>query len=87
MGRGVEGGPGEVRLGGWGGAGEQMGRGADEPWWFGSRLSAQYETARTVHGLSDGELAELARGSVRGSRAPEPARRQILTDIETWLAS
>jgi adenosine deaminase len=68
-------------------AGAQIALGADDPLLFGSRLSAQYEIARTVHGLSDLELAELARGSVRGSRAPEPARKQILADIETWLAS
>lgn len=68
-------------------AGANIALGADDPLLFGSRLSAQYETARTVHGLSDVELAELARGSVQGSRAPEPLRKQILADIEAWLAS
>ena len=68
-------------------AGAQIALGADDPLLFGSRLSAQYETARTVHGLSDVDLAELARGSVRGSRAPEPTRKQILAEIDTWLAS
>ena len=68
-------------------AGAQIALGADDPLLFGSRLNEQYETARGVHGLSDGELAELARGSVRGSRAPEPARGQILADIDGWLTS
>ncbi|MEP7035913.1 MAG: adenosine deaminase [Actinomycetota bacterium] len=68
-------------------AGAQIALGADDPLLFGSRLNAQYETARTVHGLSDVELADLARGSVRGSRAPESTRKQILDDIGTWLAS
>jgi adenosine deaminase len=68
-------------------AGAQIALGADDPLLFGSRLNAQYESARTVHGLSDVELAELARGSVRGSRAPESTRKQILDDIGTWLAS
>jgi len=68
-------------------AGAQIALGADDPLLFGSRLSGQYATARTVHGLSDVELAELARGSVRGSRAPESTRGQILADIGTWLAS
>ena len=68
-------------------AGANIALGADDPLLFGSRLSAQYETARTVHGLSDVELAELARGSVQGARAPEPLRKQILADIEAWLAS
>ncbi len=68
-------------------AGARVALGADDPLLFGSRLVAQYDIARTAHGLSDVELAELARGSVRGSRAPEPARAQMLTDIDRWLAS
>jgi len=67
-------------------AGAQVALGADDPLLFGSRLSAQYEVARTVHRFSDVELAQLARGSVRGSRAPEPARKQMLADIDRWLA-
>jgi len=66
-------------------AGAQVALGADDPLLFGSRLNAQYEMARTTHGLSDDELAELARASVRGSRAPEPVRRRIFGDIDTWL--
>ena len=66
-------------------AGAQIALGADDPLLFGSRLNDQYETARAVHSLSDSELAELARGSVHGSRAPEPARGQILADIDGWL--
>ena len=67
-------------------AGAQIALGADDPLLFGSRLTAQYETARSAHGISDAELAGLARGSVRGSRAPEPARGQMLADIDSWLA-
>jgi len=67
-------------------AGAQIALGADDPLLFGSRLNAQYDTARATHGLSDVELAELARGSVRGSRAPAPARSQMLADIDRWLA-
>lgn len=68
-------------------AGAQVALGADDPLLFGSRLNAQYESARTTHGLSDLELAELAQGSVRGSRAPDHVRKRMLADIETWLAS
>ncbi len=60
--------------------------GADDPLLFGSRLLAQYDSARTDHGLTDAELAELARGSVRGSRAPEQTQRELLTRIDAWLA-
>ena len=66
-------------------AGAQIALGADDPLLFGSRLSDQYESARGVHGLSDKELAELARGSVRGSRAPAQARQEMLAGIDTWL--
>lgn len=67
-------------------AGAQIALGADDPLLFGSRLSAQYETARSVHALSDAELAGLAQSSVRGSRAPQPVKDRILTAIADWLA-
>jgi len=67
-------------------AGARIALGADDPLLFGSRLSAQYDIARNAHGLSDVELAELARGSVMGSRAPESARRPMLAGIDEWLA-
>ncbi len=66
-------------------AGAQIALGADDPLLFGSRLNDQYESARAVHGLSDSQLAELARGSVRGSRAPSPSRAQMLAEIDSWL--
>jgi adenosine deaminase len=68
-------------------AGAQVALGADDPLLFGSRLNAQYETARTVHDLTDTELAELASASVRGSRAPEEKRKQMLSGIQKWLDS
>jgi len=67
-------------------AGAQIALGADDPLLFGSRLSAQYEAARSVHALSDVELAGLAQSSVQGSRAPQPVKDQILTAIDGWLA-
>ncbi|KAF4407824.1 MULTISPECIES: adenosine deaminase [Streptomyces] len=68
-------------------AGVPMALGADDPLLFGSRLAAQYELARVSHGFTDAELAELARQSVRGSRAPEDVRRGMLADIDAWLAA
>ena len=67
-------------------ASAQIALGADDPLLFGSRLNAQYETARSVHGLTDVELADLARGSVRGSRAPQPVKGHMLAAIDGWLA-
>ncbi|GAB3449185.1 adenosine deaminase [Phycicoccus ginsengisoli] len=60
--------------------------GADDPLLFGSRLAAQYDTAREALGFSDEELAELARGSLRASRAPEDVRKQAFEAVDAWLA-
>ena len=59
--------------------------GADDPLLFGSRLAAQYDTARESLGFADQELAELARGSLRSSRAPEDVLKPALADVDTWL--
>jgi adenosine deaminase len=68
-------------------AGVPVALGADDPLLFGDRLLAQYEQAREVHGLDDGELAELARCSVRGSVAPDDVRSRLLESIDGWLAA
>ena len=60
--------------------------GADDPLLFGTRLAAQYDLARDVLGFTDEELAELARGSLRASRAPETVRKAALADVDAWLA-
>ncbi|MDX6296822.1 MAG: adenosine deaminase [Nocardioidaceae bacterium] len=67
-------------------AGVPIALGADDPLLFGSRLVAQYDVARDVHGFSDAELAELARMSVRGSAAPSDVRADLLAAIDAWLA-
>ncbi|QGN58246.1 adenosine deaminase [Nostocoides sp. HKS02] len=59
--------------------------GADDPLLFGSRLADQYTLARDALGFSDAELAELARGSLRASRAPEDLRAKAMADVDTWL--
>lgn len=60
--------------------------GADDPLLFGSRLAVQYELARTEHGFSDAELADLARQSIRASMAPEDVRKRLLAGVDAWLA-
>src|SRR5216684_4628683 len=67
------------------GAGVPVALGADDPLLFGSRLTAQYELARLVHGLSDAELAGLAAMSVRGSAAPPATAARLLAGIDAWL--
>ena len=67
-------------------AGVPVALGADDPLLFGPRLAAQYELARQVYGLSDAELARLARMSVHGSAAPAIVQKGLLTGIDAWLA-
>lgn len=78
--------PADVPLPGLLDAGVRVALGADDPLLFGSRLTGQYELARTSFGLSDPELAELARMSVQGSVAPESIRATLLAGIDAWLA-
>lgn len=68
-------------------AGVRVALGADDPLLFGARLTAQYELARAAHGLTDNELADLARMSVHGSAAPPDMRADLLARIDAWLAS
>src|SRR5215469_5419003 len=68
-------------------AGIPVALGADDPLLFGPRLAAQYELARRVHGMSDSDLAGLARMSVLGSAAPASIQKRLLAGIEEWLAA
>jgi len=67
-------------------AGATVALGADDPLLFGSRLAGQYATMRAAHDLTDDQLAELARMSVRASRAPSDVVKAMLADIDAWLA-
>lgn len=66
-------------------AGARVALGADDPLLFGTRLADQYLSAREDHGLSDEVLADLARASIEGSRAPADVRREVLQGIDDWL--
>jgi adenosine deaminase len=66
-------------------AGATMALGADDPLLFNSRLVDQYRIARE-QGFSDGELAELARRSIRASSADEDVKRRLLRGVDEWLA-
>ncbi len=68
-------------------AGIPVALGADDPLLFGTRLADQYTMAREDLGFSDVELAELARQSVTGSRAPTEVRADALRDIDAWLSA
>ena len=68
-------------------AGATVALGADDPLLFGSRLLGQYAAMRAAHDLTDEQLAELARMSVRASSAPEDVKNRLLAGIDAWLAN
>ncbi len=68
-------------------AGVPIALGADDPLLFGPRLAAQYELARQVYGLTDADLASLARMAVHGSAAPAVVQKDLLAGIDAWLAT
>lgn len=68
-------------------AGATVALGADDPLLFGSRLLGQYAAVRAAHDLSDAQLAELARMSVRASSAPSDVRERLLAGVDDWLAA
>lgn len=67
--------------------GARVALGADDPLLFGSRLLDQYESARSLHGFTDRELAALARISIEDSAAPSDVRARLLAGVDAWLAS
>lgn len=58
---------------------------SDDPAMFRSPICGEYEAARTVFGLSDTDLAALARAGVEASFADEATKRRITDEIDGWL--
>jgi adenosine deaminase len=67
-------------------AGATVALGADDPLLFGSRLAGQYATMRAAHALDDTALADLARSSIRASRADDASKERWLHEIDAWSA-
>jgi adenosine deaminase len=65
-------------------AGVPVALASDDPLIFGADVTAQYAIARDVIGLSDKELAAIARHSISASTAPDDIKRQTLAAIESW---
>lgn len=59
---------------------------ADEPLVFGTGLAGQYDLAREVLGFPDGELAELARHSIRAAAAPDDVKARLLQGVDAWVS-
>jgi adenosine deaminase len=66
-------------------AGVRCSLGADDPLMFGAGLLDEYETARRVLGLTDRQLAALARTSVRVRGAPAFVITPATAAIDAWL--
>ncbi len=66
-------------------AGVNVALGADDPLLFGSQLAAQYVVIRDAHGLTDDQLAAIARMSIDASTAPSDIRAEFHHEVEAWL--
>lgn len=68
-------------------AGVAVALGSDDPVLFGVGLAGQYEICRDVLGLSDEDLATIARHGVEHSAAPSALKASMLAGVDRWLAS
>lgn len=59
----------------------------DDPSMFSSRLGDEYARLRRVFGLTDEEIAELARAGVRASFADGSMKASLERDIDDWLSA
>ncbi|HEX8489259.1 MAG TPA: hypothetical protein VF642_11995, partial [Propionibacteriaceae bacterium] len=57
---------------------------ADDPLLFGVGILSEYETCRSVLGLGDGQLGDIARTSIEASGAPDDLRRVALDRLSAW---
>ena len=68
-------------------AGATVALGADDPLLFGTRLAGQYALLRAAQDFTDAELAELALGSWRATRAPQEQVGDAEDPVHAWLAA
>lgn len=59
---------------------------ADDPLLFSSHLLGEYELCRSTLGLSDEQIAGIARTSIEFSGAPSELKRTALAGIDAWLS-
>jgi adenosine deaminase len=58
----------------------------DDAMFFGSRVGNEYSIVQETFGLSDHELADIARTSVDSSFAAPEIKGRIHSEIDAWLA-
>lgn len=68
-------------------AGARCSLNADDPLLFGSGLLEEYQVSRDILGLSDAELADVARASVSSSGAPSALKTAAQRGIDAWLSA
>ncbi|GAA1960499.1 adenosine deaminase [Kitasatospora viridis] len=66
-------------------AGLRCSLGTDDPLMFGCSLTDEYRTARTVLGLTDRQLADVARTSLETSDAPAELVAAAVARVDDWL--
>ena len=59
---------------------------SDDPPMFDAWLADVYRMVRDTWGYGDAELAEISRTGVRASFADDDVKREILEDIDAWMA-
>jgi adenosine deaminase len=60
---------------------------ADNPLFTGSGILHEYELVRSAFGLSDDEMAGIARTSINASGMPAEGKTAALDEITRWLES
>ncbi|GAA5118745.1 adenosine deaminase [Pseudonocardia adelaidensis] len=68
-------------------AGVRCSLNADDPLLFGAGLLAEYQLVRDSMGLTDEQLAQLARSSLVGSGAPRELMAEAVDQVEEWLTT
>jgi adenosine deaminase len=68
-------------------AGVRCSLNADDPLFFGAGLLDEYELSRTRLGLSDEQLAVVARASIDASGAPAALKASARAGLDAWLAT
>jgi adenosine deaminase len=66
-------------------AGVPLTLGADDPLLFGSSVAEEYALCRREMGLSDEDLAVVARSSIEASALPREEKRRHAEGIDRWL--
>lgn len=60
---------------------------SDDPAYFGGYIDDNLHAVRAAFGFDSGQMAELARTSLRASFAPESDKQRWLSEVDEWLAA